>query len=671
MSVTSAASAATTTPTSTGATSGGPTSSGNPTTQVSGLVSGIDSAAIIDSLITAARIPTTQLESKKAITQAHVDAMRSLNIKLLTAQLDFANLNHASTFQNRIATSSNAAVSASATSTAQPGTYPVSISTIASANQLATAGQSSANALIGAGTVQLQLGTGASVPVVVDRANSSLAGIATAINAANLGVTAAVLNDGTASPNRLVLTSTTTGSASTITVSGTGSLASLFATTTSVSPAADAQVHIGSGPGAITITQSSNTFVDVVPGVTFTATQPAASVVLTVGNDTAAAKTAITDFVKSYNIAKQYLTDNGSYDTNSKQSGILFTDNDVRQNFNSLTAALTGPVAGATVAFGSLRAVGIELDQQTGQLSVSDSTLTQSLASNPDAVGKLFTNSGSSTNAGVAFSTLGSTTQITGPLTVDITRPAAQAVVGSSALPASVDLTGATSALSITLNGHPYALSLTAGTYTPAQLASHLASVVNSTVVAAGNYGDQVTVGVNSDGSLDLRSKLFGFGQDITIDPGSNALGALQLFSGEVRGADVAGTINGVAATGQGQALSAASGTALAGLRLFVSAGAPVSHVSVTVSRGLAQKASDAIQRLTDSHSGIIGQDLDSLNGRIQELTTAISRADDRLTIRRQRLQVQFAAMEQLIATTKSQGTFLTQQIKGFSGSGG
>jgi flagellar hook-associated protein 2 len=671
MSVSSATSAtttpaATTTGTSTG-TGSTSTGGGSGLTQVSGLVSGIDSASIIDSLITAARIPTTQLESKKAIAQAHVDALRSLNLKLLSAQLDFSNLNHASTFQNRVVTSSSTAVSATADSSAQPGTYQVNVVAVATANQVATAGLSSSNTLLGAGTISLQVGSGATSTVTVDQANSNLTGIAAAINAANLGVSAAVLNDGTANPNRLVLTSTTTGLASTVTVSGTGGLSGLFSGTTTVSPAADAQVQIGSGAGAITITQSTNTFSGVVPGVSFTATQPASNLVLTVGNDATAAKAAITSFVTSYNTAKQYLTDNATYDTTTNQSGILFTDNDVLQDFNDITAALTGPVTGAVSGYGSLQAIGIAIDQDTGQLTVSDATLTAALAADPDAVGKLFTNSGTSSNAGVAFSTLSSKTKITGPLTVNITTAAAQAVVGSSALSGPVDVTSANNALNITINGNSYALTLTSGTYTPAQLASHLASVINSAAVAAGNSGDQVTVGSNPDGSLDLRSKFFGFSQTIDIDPASDSLSALQLFSGTVRGEDVAGTINGVAGTGQGQALSAAAGSDLDGLRLFVSAGAPVGNVIVTVSRGMAQKASDAIQQLTDGQSGVIGQDMDSLNSQITDMTDRITASDAALAIRRQRLQAQFDAMEQLIATTKSQGDFLTQQIKGFS----
>ncbi len=662
------ATAATTTGTSTGT---GSTSTGGGPTQVSGLVSGIDSASIIDSLITAARIPTTQLESKKAIAQAHVDALRSLNLKLLSAQLDFSNLNHASTFQNRVVTSSTTAVSATADSSAQPGTYQVNVVAVATANQVATAGLSSSNTLLGAGTISLQVGSGATSTVTVDQANSNLTGIAAAINAANLGVSAAVLNDGTANPNRLVLTSTTTGSASTVTVSGTGGLSGLFAGATTVSPAADAQVQIGSGAGAITITQSTNTFSGVVPGVSFTATQPASNVVLTVGNDATAAKAAITSFVTSYNTAKQYLADNATYDTTTKRSGILFTDNDVLQDFNDITAALTGPVTGAVSGYGSLQAIGIAIDQDTGQLTVSAGTLTSALAANPDAVAKLFSNSGTSSNAGVAFSTLSSKTKVTGPLTVNITTAAAQAVVGSSALSGPVDVTSANNALNITINGNSYALALTSGTYTPAQLASHLASVINSAAVAAGNSGDQVTVGSNPDGSLDLRSKFFGFSQTIDIDPASDSLSALQLFSGTVRGQDVAGTINGMAGTGQGQALSAAAGSALDGLRLFVSAGAPVGNVIVTVSRGMAQKASDAIQQLTDGQSGVIGQDMDSLNSQITDITGRITANDAALAIRRSRLSAQFAAMEQLIATTKSQGDYLTQQIKGFSANSG
>ncbi|UUZ57315.1 hypothetical protein LP419_28895 [Massilia sp. H-1] len=53
----------------------------------------------------------------------------------------------------------------------------------------------------------------------MDASNNSLQGIRDAINKANVGVTATIVSDGSATPNHLVLTSTKTGAASSMKIS--------------------------------------------------------------------------------------------------------------------------------------------------------------------------------------------------------------------------------------------------------------------------------------------------------------------------------------------------------------------------------------------------------------------------------------------------------------------
>ena len=652
-----------TTVTSTPATVSSTTSgTGTGLTQASGLASGIDSAAIINALIQADSIPLSQLQSKQSLDQAHLDALRSLNTKLLSAQLDFAALNKSSTFQNSTATSSDsAALTATAGSGAVQGTYQLDVVAIAKASQVATAGQSSASDLLGGGTVSIQLGSGAATTLTIDAANSSLTGIAQAINSAGLGVAAAVVSDGSASPNRLIITSKSTGIANAATVSGGGALAGLFSGATTLTPAADAQVRIGSGTGAITITQASNTFTGVVPGVSLTAIKPEDGLAVTVGDDPTVAHQAITAFVQSYNAAKQYLSDNASYDATSNVSGVLFTDGDVLRGFDGVTAALTGPVAGAPAGSGSLEALGISIDQQTGQLSVDDSTLNAALAANPDGVRQFFTNSGASSNPGVSFAALGTKTVTTNPFAIAITTAASQARAGASDLAASTDITSTTKNLFVTVNGHAYSLTLNEGTYTRSQLASQLQTAFDAATSAV--PGDKVVVGLSGN-ALNVRTQSYGNGQTIDIDPSSSALPALELYSGTVRGTDVAGTIDGVAATGLGQVLSGAAGTAAEGLKLVVTLGAPAGNISLTASRGMAQSASDAIQGLTDATAGVIGGEADGLSSDIASLTDQITQFNANLDLRRQRYQEQFDNMETLIQSFNSQGQFMTNYIK-------
>ena len=66
--------------------------------------------------------------------------------------------------------------------------------------------------------------------ITIDSSNNSLQGIRDAINKAGLGVTATIVADGSAEPNRLVLTSDKTGAASSmkITVDGDAALQNLL-----------------------------------------------------------------------------------------------------------------------------------------------------------------------------------------------------------------------------------------------------------------------------------------------------------------------------------------------------------------------------------------------------------------------------------------------------------
>ena len=56
--------------------------------------------------------------------------------------------------------------------------------------------------------------------VTIDASNNSLSGIRDAINSANIGVSATIVNDGGTSPYRLALTSTNTGKINSIKISG-------------------------------------------------------------------------------------------------------------------------------------------------------------------------------------------------------------------------------------------------------------------------------------------------------------------------------------------------------------------------------------------------------------------------------------------------------------------
>ena len=140
------------------------------------------------------------------------------------------------------------------------------------------------------------------VSSAADSGNNTLAGIRQAINDADAGVTATIINDGTT--NRLVLSSDTSGSVGSISVTaaddgsgGTHALSQLEnAGLVQVQSADNAQFTVN----GLSVSRSSNTVTDVVDGLTLnltkgTAGSPGVSTI-TVAKNTAATTTAIEGF---------------------------------------------------------------------------------------------------------------------------------------------------------------------------------------------------------------------------------------------------------------------------------------------------------------------------------------------------------------------------------------
>ena len=662
---------------------------GSSAASVSGLASGIDSASIIDAFIKADRASTAILETRRSTFQTRLDSVRVLNTRLLSHQLDLAALNAPSLYNARQATSSNtAALTATATTAATAGTYQFQVVSVAKAKQLATSAQVSSTATLGAGTVNLQLGGGAVTTLNIDAANSSLTGIAQAINAAAAGVSASVLNDGTG--YRLMLTSANTGVANAVNVTGSGALSTLFtAPGTETSPgvadpsamlllqgAVDAQVKIGSG--AFSITQASNTFSNVIQGVELKAVDVGTST-LTVGVDGGNALTAAKAFVASYNNIAQFMIDNASYNGTTQVAGPLFADSTVRNGVSSLTQSLLSSATGGSSSLSTLSSVGMTIDRTTGKLALDESIFQAKMAADPSGVSKVFANSAVSSNSSVQFGSLGVKTVTTSPFTVTTSQIAQQAVVtGANLVTAPVDITtpvlNITSSnhdLSLKVNGRDYQISLADGAYTGADLAKHLQTVLNQKITTG---ADRLTVGF--DGT---RLSLTGIGYGVAatvqvMDASSDANKAnsvLKLSSAVAYGQDVVGTINGVNAVGTGQTLTGAVGTSAEGLRLSVISSSLITGATVTVNKGIAQLASERVKKMTDGSTGTMAAVQAALDSNVTSLTKSIDANDARLAIRKKRYQEQFLAMEKSIQASNSLGQFITSQVKGLEKSAG
>jgi flagellar hook-associated protein 2 len=364
----------------------------------------IDVSALVSDLVAAAQAPQQALITNQtnAVT-ANISALGTLQSALSTFQSSLTALSTPTAFNSQQATSSNQSVfTATAGVGAVTGNYSVTVSDLASAQQLLSGpfvGGSAAT--VGTGTLSISLG-GSSFSLTINGTDDTVAGIAAAINSANdnPGVSAAVIQgtDGA----HLVLSSNLTGAANTITVTETDAGTALAALTygtgnvshyTVEAPALNASFSIAGVP----YTSASNSVSNALSGVTLTLTGLTAantSATLSVANDTTGVESNIDAFVSAYNTLQSTMASLGGYDATTNTAGAM-QGNPILENTQSqIQQALYSTVGTST--YNTLASIGITTNSD-GSLSVNSGTLESALASNFNAVSQLF----SSTN-GVA-----------------------------------------------------------------------------------------------------------------------------------------------------------------------------------------------------------------------------------------------------------------------------
>ncbi|MEZ0605050.1 flagellar filament capping protein FliD [Paraburkholderia sp. IW21] len=494
-------------------------------------------------------IPLTQLQKQVSGVQTEISAYGQLSSALATFQQSLTKLNQPTEFQTFSATSSNtSALTASAVVGAQAGTYTVATTQLAQAQSLATAGQASLNTQLASGngtsTVTFTFGTQSGSTftpnlaqstgsITVNSSNDTLAGLRDAINSANLGVTASIINDGSSTPYRLVLTSNTTGANESmqISVQGDAGISSLLTyspgtagTMTQTVAAQNANLTVN----GLALTSSTNTVATALSGMTLNLQQTGTSTV-TVANNSSAIQSDIGNFVSAYNTLQSTISSLTAYNPGGT-NGPLIGDATTTQIENQLQHVVANALPGTGTGYSSLSAVGIALNND-GTLSVDNSTLSRALQSNPNQFAALFGTAGSATNSNVTYLIGGANTQ-PGSYAVNITQAATQGAFTGSSAPTFDTATGSVAlgssttiapgtTLSLTIGGAPTTVSLTAGTYTAAGAATMLQSAIGAAATVTQHNG---VLSVTPAG---------GGVQTISISDGGST-GATQLFGGSV-----------------------------------------------------------------------------------------------------------------------------------------
>ncbi|MBX3649615.1 MAG: flagellar filament capping protein FliD [Rhodocyclaceae bacterium] len=632
------------------------------------------------------RRPLTALASKEAKYQAQLTAYGSLKGALSSFQTAVAALASPAIFSAARASIADSAVATvSASSAATAGSYSLEVQTLAQAHKLKSGGFAETSDTVGTGTLTIQFGTystgsftlnpdKAAATISIDSGKSSLAGVRDAINAANAGVSASIINDG--SGNRLVIASKDTGVANALKItvadddlgntdnSGLSQLAYDASTggTTNLSQTVAAQ-NASAVIDGIAISKSSNTISDAIEGVTLTLLNentPSATT-FSVSRDTAGVQTSVQSFVKAYNDLNKTVTDLSKYDAANKKASLLTGEATIRSLQSQLRGVFNTSLSTAGGGLSTLSEIGIAF-QADGTLKLDTARLNTVLNDPTKDLSTLFAAVGKPTDSLVSFVTSGADTK-NGSYAVSVTQLATKGTAVGGAPAGLTIASGSNDTLDLTVDGVTASITLAAGTYTATELAAEIQSKING-VGALSSAGIGVSV-TQSAGVLTITSKQYGSASAVLLT-GGNAKTDLFGTQAETAGLDAAGTIGGFAATGSGQTLTG-TGDAI-GLALKIAGGATGSRGSVNYARGFAYELDKLVGRMLENDSLIDGR-IDGINASIKDIVKQRDAMAIRLEIIEKRYRAQFTALDTMIASMTKTSEFLSQQLANLPGS--
>jgi flagellar hook-associated protein 2 len=623
--------------------------------------SALDVASIVDNLIYVDAAPVRNMQSKVTTLQSKVSAYQSLNTKLsaladkvstmlfgstetqYSVPYSFASRLSESIFSKCNVTSSNSdLISATASNATVGGSYAITVASLAKAQSMASGGFTAITDSVGTGSFTIDTGSSDPVTITINSTNGTLAGLRDAINNANAGVTATILNDGSATPYRLLLRANSTGTAnaftSTSNLSGGQALG-----LTQTQAASDAQFSVN----GISITKSSNTVSDVIDGVTFTLTKETDSpVTISVDKDIDSIVKALNDIVTAYNSVATSINSQFTFNTTTKTAGLLAGDATLRQIQSSLQTQLSQSISNRFTKYGVATQIGMSINRD-GTLTLSESKLREALSKDFTSVAALFLGDGteagsaSASDSRVTYAGKTSATQ-SGTYAVQVTTLAQQAGV-----------TGSQAVTSLSSNETLTIISGSATAVVNLLQNDSLSTVISKINSAFSAQGMAAAAADDGTGKLKISTNGYGSSQNISVfsdGAGSAGTTGFSAAPSSATGVDIAGTIGGNAATGSGLTLTGAAGQPEEGLSLTIAQSNTGNYGTVTVaSSSNGTEGSSVLMNLysvldgiTDPLSGPVHNATDGLSQNIDALNDQIESYQLRLDKEKEMLTMQF-----------------------------
>ena len=330
------------------------------TVTFSGLASGIDTASIVDSLMEAERAPITAMENTQTYLEAKLETYTEFNTLLDSFYSSVLGLNSTNDLNSfAVANSGSDYFSITTNSLAEAGNYSVEIVSLAQQQKDVSSTYVADTSTSLSGSLQIGEET-------LDYDSVTLDDLVSLINDGDYGVTASMLNDGSGSGYRLMLTTDTAGEE--IAITGTGSIEMDTATDGHTVEGSKAHLIVD----GVDYYSTSNTVASAIKGTTITllGTSDNGSDSVQIESDAEdVISTQIQEMVDAYNAI------NTSIDTIYESDPTLA--NSMKSVQRSLRSYLTSS---------SFIALGVSSDWETGELSFDTDTFSDAYSEDADTI---------------------------------------------------------------------------------------------------------------------------------------------------------------------------------------------------------------------------------------------------------------------------------------------
>ncbi|WP_288638671.1 flagellar filament capping protein FliD [Comamonas kerstersii] len=358
-----------------------------------GIGSGLDVESLVTQMIALEKRPIKTLEAKAEVIQSKISTYGE--IKSLTDDLNAAvrDLTLDRTWNTvKISSSNSTAVSATMTGAAQAASYNVEVVRLAQAQTSVSDKFDKTETMGAAGSLSFTL-HGQTTSITIDvAATDTIENVMAKINAhetLSKSLAASVVADSTGKL-QLMVRARDSGASGSFTMDVTGATADAdnklgkLGFVVGGQIAQDAEIKLN----GVNMLSSTNTFADIIPGLSITVSEAGKSSVLNLTQDKDAIKDSIQKFVDAYNALNDLLGSSTKYDQDSKVAGVLQGDSSTVSLQNALRMLTQGVAGQAKGAFNRLADAGIQM-LQGGKLSM-DSTKLATALNDMDSLKQMF-----------------------------------------------------------------------------------------------------------------------------------------------------------------------------------------------------------------------------------------------------------------------------------------